>query len=146
MATVISWRAGDQSGTISLRRSPFLWIWRPRVVKPVSVFVQFYLSLSEGWRMPSLVYLYIALFTELLNLASGDVPVLVTVSTLVERQASADAAFSRSCADDNTALLKRQSRAAATPRGGGASLMNETHSGHTVHSITGPTHCLPEDP
>lgn len=58
--------------------------------------------------MPSLVYLYIALFTELFNLASGDVPVLITVSTLVERQASADAAFSRSCTDDNTALLNQR--------------------------------------
>lgn len=46
MATVISWRAGDQSGT--LRRSPFLWVWRPHVVKSVSVLVKFYLSLSEG--------------------------------------------------------------------------------------------------
>lgn len=43
--------------------------------------------------MPSVVYLCIALFTELFNLASGDIPVLITVSTLVESQASADSTF-----------------------------------------------------
>lgn len=43
--------------------------------------------------MPSVVYLCIALFTELFNLASRDIPVLVTVSTLVESQASADSTF-----------------------------------------------------
>lgn len=47
--------------------------------------------------MPAaVVYLCIALFTELLNLAGGDIPVLITVSTLVERQASADSTFPRS--------------------------------------------------
>lgn len=43
--------------------------------------------------MPSVIYLCIALFTELFDLASGDIPVLVTVSTLVESQASADSTF-----------------------------------------------------
>lgn len=47
--------------------------------------------------MPAaVVYLCIALFTELFNLAGGDIPVLITVSTLVERQASADSTFPRS--------------------------------------------------
>lgn len=46
--------------------------------------------------MPSVVYLCIALFAELFNLARCDVPVLVTVSALVESQASADPAFPRS--------------------------------------------------
>ena len=47
--------------------------------------------------MPAaVVYLCIALFTELLNLAGGDIPVLITVSTLVERQASADSTLPRS--------------------------------------------------
>lgn len=43
--------------------------------------------------MPSVVYLCIALFTELFNLAGGDIAVLITVSTLVESQASADSTF-----------------------------------------------------
>lgn len=47
--------------------------------------------------MPSAVYLCIALFTELFNLASGDVPVLITVSALIESQAAADSTFPWSC-------------------------------------------------
>lgn len=47
--------------------------------------------------MPSVVYLCIALFTELFNLASGDIPVLITVSALVESQATADSTFPGSC-------------------------------------------------
>lgn len=43
--------------------------------------------------MPWVIYLCIALFTELFNLASSDVPVLITVSALVESQASADTTF-----------------------------------------------------
>lgn len=43
--------------------------------------------------MPSVVYLCIALFTELFNLARGDIAVLITVSTLVQGQASADPTF-----------------------------------------------------
>lgn len=55
------------------------------------------LQLGSCWigvaMMPSVVYLCIALFTELFNLASGDIAVLITVSTLVESQASADSTF-----------------------------------------------------
>ena len=46
--------------------------------------------------MPSVTYLRIALFTELFNLSRRDVPVLITVSTLVQSQASADSTFPRS--------------------------------------------------
>lgn len=44
----------------------------------------------------SVAYLRIALFTELLNLASSDIPVLITVSAFVESQACTDAALPRS--------------------------------------------------
>lgn len=43
--------------------------------------------------MPSVVYLYVAFFTELFNFASSDIPVFIAVSTLVESQASADSTF-----------------------------------------------------
>lgn len=46
--------------------------------------------------MPSIVYLCVALFTELFNLAGSDIPVLITVSALVQSQASADTTFPRS--------------------------------------------------
>lgn len=60
----------------------FLWIWRHQMDNPGLVEI-----------MPSIDYLCIALFTELLNLASCDIPILITVSTLIESQASADSTF-----------------------------------------------------
>lgn len=46
---------------------------------------------------PSVVYLCITLFTELFNLAGGDVAVLVAVPTLVQSQATADPTLPGSC-------------------------------------------------
>lgn len=40
-----------------------------------------------------IVYLCVALFTELFNFSGRDIPVLVTVSALVQSQASADTTF-----------------------------------------------------
>lgn len=46
---------------------------------------------------PSVAYLCITLFTELFNLAGGDVAVLVAVPTLVQSQATADPTLPGSC-------------------------------------------------
>lgn len=68
--------------------------------------VKFYFCLTESsWLKNALpYYLYIALFTELFDLAGGNISVLITVSTLVESQASANSAFSWSCKKENTQL------------------------------------------
>lgn len=50
--------------------------------------------------LSSFVYLCIALFTELFNLASSDIPVLITVSAFIESQASTDATFPGSWRSD----------------------------------------------
>lgn len=71
----------------------FLRLWLHQVDIPDSLFFNFVLVFTDVALMPSVVYLYITLFTELFNLAGGDVPVLVTVSTFVQSQAAADPTF-----------------------------------------------------
>ena len=67
----------------------------PKWITPVTDFPTYFCWTGVA-TMPSVVYLCIALFTELFDLASGDIPVLITVPTLVQSQASADSTFPRS--------------------------------------------------
>lgn len=62
---------------------------------------------------PSVVYLCITLFTELFDLAGGDVAVLVAVATLVQSQAAADPTLPGSCTTTRPAFNPTARRSSA---------------------------------
>lgn len=100
--------------------------------------------------MPSVVYLCVTLFTELFNLAGGDVAVLVAVPTLEQRQAAADPTLPGSCSTRRKALNEGERQAGLEVRSNTTMLSSELirHSllnvrlALTVSPSLTHTHCL----
>lgn len=93
-----------------------------------SLFYRFVLVFTGVALTPSVVYLRITLFTELFNLAGGDVAVLVAVPTLVQSQATADPTLPGSCTMTRHAFNPTQRRSSAFKQSrAGAEARNNTN-------------------
>lgn len=90
-------REKSESSSSAAALVPLVGLWRHPVDSRASPLFYFVFVFTGVALTPSVVYLCITLFTELLNLAGGDVAVLVAVATLVQSQAAADPTLPGSC-------------------------------------------------